>query len=997
MNGVPRKVQTMRKLSWMLSPQATANFGLILVVLILNGIVVYRNATSLHATHAKVIHTQEVLTQVETLFSTLKDAESNARGYVITGNESHLTAYQTAAVAVPILMQDLTSLVSDNISQIERLPELKRRLESRLTQLEVVVAARTEGGFEAGRERVASDEGLIKMDGVREVIDQFKVEEYRLLAIRSREAAYRRSTVLTANFVGVCMAVIITAVAWYLIEKELRKRRLAEEAVRAGRQNLLVTLNSIADAVIVTDVAGRVKIVNPVAQQLIGNPGELIGRLLPDVFPVVTAATREPVENPVTRVLEAGKVVGLSSHTLSLWPDGTLLVRPDGREVPIEHSAAPIRDPSGQMTGVVLVFRDCTVRKRSEEASIERERRFRRVFETPLIGIAVGNSEGYLIEANDAYLDLIGYQRGELDEAMLSWGGVPAGQSPLSESAQLELAEQGVCKPFERTYLNAEGKAVPVLVSAAKLLDEENQIVVYVTDLTQSKRAEAALRDSESRFRVLSECMPQKVWIARPDGQVDYVNHMLVEYAGVPAEQLTEWGWQKLIHPDDMQRHMETWKQAVSAGEMFVIEHRLRNHSGEYLWHLARALPIYSPNTQVAMWVGTNTNIHDHKLAEEELVEEHRRKDQFLALLAHELRNPLAPLSNAVQIFSSAQNDPALSAELLAIMQRQLRQMTRLIDDLLDLARITQGRILLRRDRISVQTVAAAAVEAIQPLIADRQHQLTVTLPDEELWLDADATRLAQILTNLLHNAAKYTNPHGQIDLIVERHEGDILFRVRDNGPGIASEQLTKIFDLFMQAEQTLDRAHGGLGIGLTLVRNLVELHGGRVTAFSDGPGRGSEFVVRLPLPNEALSSATSSTTASAEAPQPLPTLRILVVDDVQASAKTLVLMLQALGQDAEAVFDGRSAITRATQEHFNVVFLDIAMPGMNGLEVARELRTHPELDSMTLVALTGFGQNEDRRLSLEAGFDEHLVKPTSLDLLRKVLHHATSGESLTG
>lgn len=981
----------MRKRSWLLSAPATVNFGLVLVVLVLNGIVVYRNTTALHATHGLVIHTQEVRVQIETLFSVLKDAESNVRGFVITGDEVFLTSYQSAVDSVPARLQVLTDSVSDNTSQVERLGELSRRVESSLGHLKSVTATRAVRGFEAARERVQSGEGRLQMGQIREVVNQLKSEEDRLLLVRSQEADNKRTAVLVANFVGVNLAVIITSVVWYLLEKHLRKRHRAEAAVRAERQNLLVTLNSIADAVIVTDDTGRVRLANPVAQQLIGTPEELIGQFLPDIFPVITAATREPVENPVTRVLEAEKVVGMSSHTLSLWPNGTLLVRPDGTEVPIEHSAAPIRDQSGQMTGVVLVFRDCTERKRFEEASVERERRFRRVFETPLIGIAVGNSDGYLIEANDAYLDLIGYERGELDETRLSWGGVPAGQSPLSESAHFELLEKGVCKPFERTYFNAAGKEIPVLVSAARLLDQQDQIVVYVTDLTQTKRVEVALRDSESRFRVLSECMPQKVWIARPDGQVDYVNHMLVEYAGVPAEQLTGWGWQELIHPDDMQRHMETWKQAVSAGEMFVIEHRLRQHSGEYLWHLARALPIYSPNSQVAMWVGTNTNIHDHKLAEEALREEYRRKDQFLALLAHELRNPLAPLSNAIQIFPVVQHDPAKSAELLAIMQRQLRQMTRLIDDLLDLARITQGRILLRRDRTSVEAAAAAAVEAVQPLINERQHQLTVTLPDEELWLDADAARLAQILTNLLHNAAKYTNRHGQIDLIVERNEDDILFRVRDNGPGISPEMLTQIFDLFMQVEQTLDRAHGGLGIGLTLVRNLVELHGGKVTAFSDGPGRGSEFVVRLPLPNQALPSPTPSDTASTPAPPPLPTLRVLVVDDVQASAKTLALMLRTLGQEAEAVFDGQTALTRITQQKFDVVFLDIAMPGMDGLEVAREIRTYAGLDSVTLVALTGFGQDEDRRRSLNAGFDEHLVKPTSLDLLTEVLQRAAA------
>lgn len=982
----------MRKLSWLLSSQATANFGLVLVALVMNGVVVYRNVVELNATQRRVVHSQEVLIQIETVFSTLKDAESNARGYVITGEKVFLNAYQNEATAVPALMQTLSNSVLDNSSQVERIREMSRKVESRLTHLEAVVKARG-GGFEASREQVESGEGRRRMGQVRELINQVKIEENKLLLARSQKADDRQSTILTANLVGVCMATILTAIAWYLIEKGLRKRRRAEVALIAERQNLLVTLTSIADAVIVTDAAGRVKLANPVAQELIGIREELIGRSLTDIFPIVAAGTREPVENPVKRVLDGGNIVGLSSHTLSLWPAGCNLVRPDGTEVPIEHSAAPIRNQAGQLTGVVLVFRDCTERKRFQDASIERERRFRRVFETPLIGIAVGNSDGYLIEANDAYLDLIGYQRAELDEATLSWGGVPAGQSPLSGSAQLELATTGVSKPFERIYTNAAGKEVPVLVSAAKLLDDQNQVVVYVTDLTQSKRAETALRESESRFRVLSECMPQKVWIARPNGQVDYVNNMLVEYAGVPTDQLTGWGWQELIHPDDTQTYTEAWKQAISSGGLFEIEHRLRKHTGEYLWHLARAVPIYTPNTQVVMWIGTHTLIHDHKVAEEVLRDEHRRKDQFLALLAHELRNPLAPLSNAIQVFTVAHQDPAKSAELLGIMQRQLRQMTRLIDDLLDLARITQGRILLRRDRTSVEAVVAAAVEAVQPLINERQHELTVTLPDKELWLDADAARLAQILTNLLHNAAKYTNPLGRIDLIVERNEDDILFRVRDNGPGISPEMLTQVFDLFMQVEQTLDRAHGGLGIGLTLVRNLVELHGGKVTAFSDGPGRGSEFVVRLPLLNETLPSAISSTTTSTEAPQPLPTLRVLVVDDVQASAKTLVLMLRALGQDAEAVFDGRTAISRITREHFDVVFLDIAMPGMDGLEVAREIRTYAGLDSVTLVALTGFGQDEDRRRSMEAGFDEHLVKPTSLDLLTEVIQHAGSAE----
>jgi CheY-like chemotaxis protein len=380
---------------------------------------------------------------------------------------------------------------------------------------------------------------------------------------------------------------------------------------------------------------------------------------------------------------------------------------------------------------------------------------------------------------------------------------------------------------------------------------------------------------------------------------------------------------------------------------------------------------------------------------EAELKDEHQRKDQFLALLAHELRNPLAPLGNAVQIFPAVQHDPVQAAELVAIMQRQVKQMSRLIDDLLDLARITQGRIVLRREKTLVSSITAAAVEAVQPWIQERDHQLTVTLPSEELWIDADAARLSQILTNLLQNAAKYTEPGGQISLTVERAEQQILFRVQDNGPGLSPAMLTRIFDLFMQVEQTLNRAHGGLGIGLTLVRTLVELHGGSITAHSDGLGHGSTFVVRLPLTEDPANDAANITKSIESAAETVPTMHVLVVDDVQASAKTLAMMLTVLGQNVEIALDGPAAIAAASAGTFDLAFLDIAMPGMDGLEVATRLRSNPDLEKLVLVALTGFGQDDDRQRSFAAGFNEHLIKPTSIELLREVLQRTAQQKGL--
>jgi len=972
-----------KKLNWSLGPQATANFGLVFVVLIFNSVVVHRNTAALHTSQKSIDRTYDDLIRIQKLFSSLNDAEDHVRGYVITSDENYLNEAHQLTTSIPDQIELLRPSMSTNPSQLRRLDEMDKLVTGRLDHLQKMTVAHAAGGIEAASALLKRGQVQAEMSRIRELVEDIQSEENTQLSRRTAEQDHKLFIVLAANLIAVLIGTTITIVAWYLVEQELQKRRTAEAGADLERQNLWVTLTSIADGVIVVDSNARVKLANQVAQDLIGQPGDVLGRTISEIFPIINETTRQPIDNPVVQVLASRKITGL------LEP--SVLVRPDGSEIPIEQNAAPIRDAAGKTTGAVLVFRDCTERRRVEREMQDRELRFRRVFETPLIGMAVGTTRGQLLEANDVFLDLIGYGRSQLGHAALSWDGISPGQkSPLDDGVHQELREKGVCRPFERTYTRTDGTRVPVLISAARLMDDQDRIVVFVTDLSASKRAEAALHESEARFRILSECMPQKVWTSRPDGHFDYLNHMFLEYAGLPAETLTGSGWIDLIHPDDIEAYKTAWTQSLSTGDMFEFEHRVRKHSGEYRWHLARALPMYNPDSQIAIWVGTTTDIDDQKQAEEALREEHHRKDQFLALLAHELRNPLAPLSNAIQVFPAVQKDPVNSAALLGIMQRQVRQMTRLIDDLLDLARITTGRMRLRRERIVVDTVVSAAVEAVQPLINERAHRLTVLVPSEELWLDADSTRLSQILTNLLHNAAKYSDTHGDLTLAVERSDEELLFRVKDKGPGISKEMLTQIFDLFTQVELTLDRAHGGLGIGLTLVRTLVELHGGSVSASSEGLGHGSEFIVRLPLASPPPKGSMEQDAGPTESVA-IPALKILVVDDVQASAKTLALMLQTLGQDVDVAFDGPSAISQASTTAYQIIFLDIAMPGMDGLEVARRLRVLPELESTTLVALTGFGQEEDRAHSFQAGFNEHLTKPTSLDLLKSVLQRTAN------
>jgi signal transduction histidine kinase/DNA-binding response OmpR family regulator len=373
----------------------------------------------------------------------------------------------------------------------------------------------------------------------------------------------------------------------------------------------------------------------------------------------------------------------------------------------------------------------------------------------------------------------------------------------------------------------------------------------------------------------------------------------------------------------------------------------------------------------------------------EELRQADRRKDEFLAMLAHELRNPLAPLRNALEVVRLRGSERRQAVrQSWDMIERQIGHLTRLVDDLLDVSRITGGKITLKKEIIEVAEVVRRAVETSRPLIEARKHRLEVRLPPAPLYLDGDLTRLAQVLLNLLNNAAKYTEEGGRITLSVETvaapsSSPEILLRVRDTGVGIPPDILPKVFDLFTQADRTLDRSQGGLGIGLTLVRRLVAMHGGSVSAFSAGPGTGSEFVVRLPLYGDPVPAAHGD---GHEVQVRMLPHRILVVDDNRDSALSLAMLLQLAGNEVETAHDGPDALQAAGRFHPDVALLDIGLPRMDGYELARRLRRLPGLKRVRLAALTGYGSEEDRRRSREAGFNYHLVKPIEMETLQTLL-----------
>ncbi len=377
-------------------------------------------------------------------------------------------------------------------------------------------------------------------------------------------------------------------------------------------------------------------------------------------------------------------------------------------------------------------------------------------------------------------------------------------------------------------------------------------------------------------------------------------------------------------------------------------------------------------------------DITQRKRSEAALREADRRKDEFLAVLAHELRNPLAPIRNSLHILRMlGQNDPT-AERVGGMMERQVDHMVRLVDDLMEVSRITRGKIELRKELVEVAAIVRSAVDTSQPLIESAGHRLVLALPPEPLTLNGDSVRLTQIVANLLNNAAKYTDPGGQIWLTVRREGDEVAILVRDTGVGIPPDMLPRVFDLFTQIDRHTERSQGGLGIGLTLVKSLVELHGGTVTAHSEGTGRGSEFVIRLPLTKSPVTPSLSVKAVSRSVV--LPPRRILVVDDNQDAADSLGTLLELLGAEVRVVYNGPDALDTFATYKPTVVLLDIGMPGMDGHEVARRIRQHPQTQDVTLIALTGWGQEEDRSRSQTAGFDHHLIKPADVSVLETLL-----------
>lgn len=644
------------------------------------------------------------------------------------------------------------------------------------------------------------------------------------------------------------------------VERKLR-REFEEVAgeLREERERLRVTLASIGDAVVTTDIAGKITNMNPVAEQLTGWRFEdAVGQDIDLVFRVVHESSREPADNPAMRALRSSEVQTLENHTL--------LITKDGRELPIDDSAAPIRDAESRILGCVLIFRDITERRERQRVS-------------DLLAAIVESSDDAIISKG-------------LDGVIQSWN-------------------IGAERLFGYRAEEAVGRHITMLIPP-DLAREESTIISRIRNGERIVNFDTVrLHRSGRRVEVSETISPVK------DSQGGIV------------------GASKVVHDISDRREVErTLAQAAR-----------------------------------------------------ELAEADRRKERFLAILAHELRNPLSPLRSCIEVLKAVV--PAGQQGPLAIMDRQVTQMVRLVDDLLDVARISRGQLELRKGRVNLQDVIRQAIESVQPRIDEKRLSVVTEGAEHPVELDADGARLTQVVSNLLTNAVKYSPEGGAVAVRMSSDREGVRIRVVDEGAGISEHDLERIFEMFGQVERSLHEAKG-LGIGLTMARELVELHGGKIEAHSEGLGRGATFTVTLPpvtLP-PATGVASSPVPAGNEPPRTSSKLgmKVLVVDDSKDAAMALALLLKLRGCVVETEFDGEAAIRAARDFLPTVVFLDIGMPRMSGLEVAAGLRREPWGEDMTLVALTGWGNVEDRERSKNAGFDEHLTKPADLAAIDRIL-----------
>ncbi len=626
--------------------------------------------------------------------------------------------------------------------------------------------------------------------------------------------------------------------------------------------------------------------------------------------------------------------------------------------------------------------------QRTQAALRESERRFREMIDALPVAIYTTDVQGRLTHFNPAAVEFSGrVPELGVDSWCVTWKLYRPDGTPLPHdecAMALALKEGRAVRGTETIAERPDGKRVWFMPYTTPLRDAEGRVVGGINmllDITERKQGEQAA----ALLSAIVDSSDDAIISKDLNGIITSWNESAERLFGYSAQETIGQSITMLIPADRRDEEAEILNR-LKRGER--VDHfdtiRIRKDRSPVPISLTIS-PVRDSGGRIVGASKIARDITSRKETEAALKEADRRKDVFLATLAHELRNPLAPIRNALQILmAKGPPDPELQWAR-GVIDRQVQQMARLLEDLLDVSRISQNKLELRKERVELAAVVEAALETSRPLIEAGGHEFTVTLPPEPIHLEADPVRLAQVFANLLNNAAKYTEEGGRIWLAAERQGSEVAVSVKDTGIGITPKMLPRVFEVFTQSKRALVRSQGGLGIGLSLVKGLVELHGGSIEARSDGPGQGSEFVVRLPVAGEKLVQEPARA-GEDEQPKPVTKCRILIADDNRDSADSLAMLLKIKGYEVGTAYDGEQAVEAAEALRPDVALLDIGMPNLNGYDACRRIREQPWGQGMFLIALTGWGQEEDRRRTEEAGFDQHMVKPVDPAALMKLL-----------
>jgi PAS domain S-box-containing protein len=755
------------------------------------------------------------------------------------------------------------------------------------------------------------------------------------------------------------------------------------------RDSLRIALSSVGDVVVTTDTDGNVTFLSPAAQHLTGwTQADALGKALHSILKVVHEDGRFAAEDPAAKASREGVAVE--------WANHTRLTGKDGAEMPVAGRAAPIHDAKGNVAGTVLVFQNMTGRSGQGRRAQDPLSYAERIIATIRAPFLVLDESLQVKMANRSFYQTFRVTQDETEGVLIYDLGYGQWNRPDLRTLLDEV--QSGSQAFSDCYVKHNFPTIGdrTMRLNARRLEPSNSrpglILVEIEDITERRQAESALHASEVQYRRLFQSAKDGILILDAITlKIIDANRFITDLLGYSQDELLGKELWQIGFFRDKSDSQAVYRELQEKSYVRYDHLPLETKSGETAEVEFISNVYLADNRAVAQ-----CNIRDiserskleRTLREqtEALADLHHRKDEFLAMLSHELRNPLAPISNAVRLLRLYKNEDPIQQRARIIIERQVVQLTRMVDDLMEVSRITTGRIQLRSEVVAMSAIVEHAVETTRPLMDQRRQQLEVSLPQDPIWLYADADRLEQVAVNLLANAAKYTDEGGHIWLSVEREGDECVMRLRDTGVGIAPELLPHVFDLFTQAERSLDRSRGGLGIGLALVQRLVEMHGGCVEVHS-ALGEGSEFVVRLPVAAQPAAPSLRPPVLRGRTEGVAPHgLRVLVVDDNVDTADSLTLLVELLDHDVRTAYDGPTALEIAVEYRPNVALLDIGLPGLNGYEVATRIRRQAGLEGIVLVAITGYGQESDRQLAMEAGFDHHLVKPVDFDRVQRIL-----------